>query len=132
MMSIYSVHIRDSGSKPAMVVIPDGFSWGAAVFGFLWALYIGAWDLALLLLVIQVASETLISLLLADPAVQGVAQLGVAVAIGFSAQELRRMLLGLRGLREAGVVTGADRESAERRYFDTHPTITARLLGMAS
>lgn len=115
-----------------MAVVPDGFSWGAAVFGFLWALYIGAWDLALLLFVIQVASEALISFLIADATAQGVAQLGVAVAIGFSAHELRRLVLDWRGLREAGVVTGNNRESAERRYFDTHPTITARLLGMAS
>lgn len=131
-MSIYSVHIRDTGIKPAMTVVPDGFSWGAAVFGFLWALYMGAWDLALVLFIIQIAAETLIPLLIADVTVQAVAQLGIAVAIGFSAHELRRILLGLRGLREAGVVSGQDRESAERRYFDTHPTITARMLGTAS
>lgn len=131
-MSIYSVHIRDSGAKPALTVVPDGFSWGAAVFGFLWALYIGVWDLALVLFAIQIGAEMLISLMIADTTIQGVAQLGVAVAIGFAAHELRRILLGLRGLREAGVVTGHDRESAERRYFDTHPTITARMLEMAS
>ena len=128
-MTIFSVHIRDSGAKSDLAVIPDSFSWGAAVFGFLWALYIGAWDLALVLFVVQMATGAAIPLLLDNVAAQGMAQMGVAVAIGFGAGEVRRALLALRGLIEAGVVVGANAEDAERRYLDSHPEVTMHLLG---
>lgn len=130
-MTIYSVHIRDSAARPDLAVIPDGFSWGAAVFGFVWALYIGAWDAALALFAVQTLAGALIPALIDNPAAQGMAHLGVAAAIGFGAGELRRVLLAWRGLDEAGVVTGAGPEDAERRYLDTHPDATARLLGAA-
>lgn len=130
-MSIYSVHIRDRGKKSDLAVIPDGFSWGAAVFGFVWALYIGAWDTALVLFVLQAITGALIPLLIADTAAQGMAQLGVAAAIGFGANELRRGLLALRGMNEVGLVTGASSEDAERRYLDDHPNVTSYLLEVA-
>lgn len=131
-MTIYSVHIRDNASKPDLAVIPDGFSWGAAVFGFVWALYIGAWGLALLLFVVQALAGSLISALIGDPGAQAMAHIGVAAAIGFGVGELRRVLLGIGGLREVGVVTGRDTQDAERRYLDSHPDVTQRLLGLAA
>lgn len=113
-----------------MVLVRDGFSWGAALFGFLWALYIGAWDAALALLAVQVAAGALLPWLLADPAQLGLAQAGVAIATGFAAGELRRALLGLRGFREHGVVHAQEREDAERRYLDAHPGVARMLLGV--
>jgi len=131
-MSIYSVHILDTDSTSDLAVIPDGFSWGAAAFGFVWALYIGAWDVALVLGVIQLLAGALIPTLVIDAAAQSIAHAGVAIIIGFSASELRRVLLGFRGLSEVGVVTGESVEAAERRYLDTHPDVTARLLGVSA
>ncbi|MCR4377841.1 MAG: DUF2628 domain-containing protein [Rhodospirillales bacterium] len=125
---IYSVHLRDNGKKSDLAVVPDGFSWGAAAFGFMWALYIGAWDAALMLFGLQLLANALIPLLFADLGVQGAVQVGMALLIGFGANELRRELLALRGLHEVGVVTGASNEDAERRYFDEHPDLTAHLL----
>lgn len=115
-----------------LAVIPDGFSWGAAAFGFIWALYIGAWDVALVLGVIQLLSSALIGAWVMDAAAQSIAHAGVAIVIGFSASELRRVLFALRGLHEVGVVTGENDEAAERRYLDTHPDVTARLLGVSA
>jgi hypothetical protein len=131
-MTTYSVHILDTATKSDVALVPDRFSWMAAVFGFVWALFIGAWDLALALFAVQVLAGMAIPLLGLSEAAQGFAQLGVAAAIGFGAFELRRWLLGLRGYRETDVVTGPGAEEAERRYFDSHPDVTARLLGAAS
>ena len=128
-MTMYSVHIRNAGTKPDLVCIQDGFSWGAAVFGFIWALYLGAWGVAGVLLVVQILVGALIPLLIADATAQGLAHIGLAVVIGFSANELRRVVAGAGGLDEVGVVTGADIEDAERRYLDTHPEATQHLLG---
>lgn len=131
-MTTYTVHILDTGRTIDVVLVPDRFSWMAAIFGFVWALLTGAWSLALVLFGVQVGAGVLISLLNLSEAVQSVAHLGVSVAIGFCAFELRRWLLSLKGYRETDVVTGTDREDAERRYFDTHPVVTARLLGAVS
>lgn len=130
-MTIYSVHMRATPAKPDLAVIQDGFSWGAAVFGFAWALYIGAWDAALVLFVVQALAGAAIPALIDNVAAQGMVQLGLAAAIGFGAGELRRVLLALRGLDEVGVVTGDSPDGAERRYLDAHPALTQRLLGAA-
>lgn len=128
-MTTYSVHILDRGSKTDLAVVPDRFSWGAAVFGFLWAAYIGAWDLAAALFALQLAVGLAVPALSFGETAQGFIQLGVAIAIGFSAFELRRALLAWRGYEERDTVTGDSAEDAERRYFDTHPAVTAQMLG---
>ena len=130
-MTVYSVHIRDTGAKPDLALVRDGFSWGAAMFGFLWALFIGAWDLALVLFAVQAVSGALIPLLIDHAGAQAVAQLGVAALIGLAAGEARRALLDWRGVKETGVVTGPGRDQAERRFLDTHPDLAANLLRAA-
>ena len=112
-----------------MVLVKDGFSWPAAVFGFVWAFFVGAWELGFALLLVQGVVGVLIGLISADPAAQAVMQGGLAVIIGMSANELRRMSLEWRGMYEAGSVVGHDVESAERRYLDANPFLTMRLLG---
>jgi len=128
-MTVYTVHISDSATKPDLVLIKDGFSWPAAVFGFLWALVVGAWALALALFVVQLGLSALLPLVIENSEALGVAQLGGAIVIGLIANEARRWFLTWRGLHEAGVVTGADKDQAERRFLDAHPDVTARLLG---
>ena len=132
MLSNYTVHLREQGSKPDFGVIPDGFSWVEAAFGFAWALYIGAWDLALVLLVIQSVSGAVIHLLIDNAAAQGMAHVGVSEAIGFCVHEFSPGLSLLRRLHECGVVSGESTMDAERRFLDTHPDITQRLLGAPS
>ncbi|MFC1674129.1 DUF2628 domain-containing protein [Pseudomonadota bacterium] len=127
-MSVYSVHIRESGNRPDMALVKDGFSWPAAVFGFVWAFVVGAWELGIALVIFQTAMGALIGLAFEDPAAQGVAQIGLAILIGLVANELRRLSLEWRGLREAGTVVADSRDSAERRYLDANPFLTARLL----
>jgi len=127
-MTVYSVHVRDTGLKPNLALVKDGFSWPAAVFGFIWALVIGAWDVALVLLGVQIVAGILAPLLIGDPTSQTVVQLGVSVVIGLIANELRRWSLDRRGMFEDAVVTAHDKEEAERRYLDANPYMTSKLL----
>lgn len=127
-MSVYSVHVRDTGLKPNLALVKDGFSWPAAVFGFIWALVVGAWDVALVLLGVQIVAGVLVPLLIGDATAQTVVQLGVSVVIGLIANELRRWSLDRRGLYEDAVVTAHDKEEAERRYLDANPYMTSKLL----
>ena len=127
-MTVYSVHVRDTGLKPNLALVKDGFSWPAAIFGFIWALVIGAWDVALVLLGVQIVAGVLAPLLIGDPTSQTVVQLGVSVVIGLIANELRRWSLDRRGMFEDAVVTAHDKEEAERRYLDANPYMTSKLL----
>ncbi len=127
-MSVFTVHVRDTGLRPTMALVKDGFSWPAAVFGFIWALVIGAWDVAFALFVLQMTIGMAVGFLIESPDVQMVIQIGLAVVIGLIANELRRWSLDRRGLHEDAVVTAHDKEEAERRYLDANPYMTAKLL----
>ncbi len=127
-MNIFSVHIRDSDVKPCLVVVKEGFSWGAALFGFLWAPFVGAWGLAAFLLVVEGIIEIWMKALLLSPIQLTVVHLGQAVIIGLAANELRRVFLAWRGVVEADVVMASGREEAERNYLEDHPDFAARLL----
>ena len=131
-MRVYTVHLRRHGLDPDrdVAVVPEGFSWGAFLFGFLWALWHRMWWTALGLFVISAAAELVAELLLADPLAQGAVGLGVALAIGYVAQDLRRRHLTARGFAEAGVVTGRDGEEALFRYLEGDPAL-ARDLALA-
>jgi len=127
-MTVYSVHVRDTGLKPNLALVKDGFSWPGAIFGFIWALVIGAWDVALVLFGVQLVAGVAVPLLIGDPTSQTVVQLGVSVVIGLIANELRRWSLDRRGMYEDAVVTAHDKEEAERRYLDANPYMTSKLL----
>lgn len=127
-MSVYTVHVRDTGLKPDLALVKDGFSWPAAIFGFLWALFVGAWEVALILFAVQTVVGVTLPYVLADPAAEAAAQLGLAVVIGLIAGELRRWALERRGLLEDAAVTASSKEEAERRYLDANPYMTAKLL----
>lgn len=47
--------------------------------------------------------------------------IGAAAIIGFCANDWRRASLTYRGWRLAGLATGADRDTALRRFIDLHP-----------
>lgn len=127
-MSVYTVHVRDIGLKPTLALVKDGFSWPAAIFGFVWALVVGAWEVALILLALQIVISALLPFLILDIGAQSVVHLGVTVVVGLVANELRRWSLERRGLHEDCVVTAHDKEEAERRYLDANPYMTAKLL----
>jgi len=127
-MTVYSIHVRDTGLKPDLALVKDGFSWPAAIFGFFWALVLGAWDVALVLLALQIVAGLALPMLIGDAAALSAAQLGVSVLIGLIANELRRWSLERRGMHEEAIVTAHDKEEAERRYLDANPYMTAKLL----
>lgn len=127
-MTVYTVHVRDTGLKPSLALVKDGFSWPAAIFGFFWALVVGAWEVAVVLFLLQLVVGVAVPLLVGDPTSQAVIHLGVAVATGLIANELRRWSLDRRDMFEEAVVSAHDKEEAERRYLDANPYMTSKLL----
>ncbi|MBL4747276.1 MAG: DUF2628 domain-containing protein [Magnetovibrio sp.] len=127
-MIVFTVHIKADRTKPDVVFIKDGFSWSAAIFGFLWALYVGAWGLAAVLFVGQGLIEWVLLQVIDSTLVQIVVQIGVALVIGLTANEGRRLVLQARGVFESAIVMASNKVEAERRFLDNHPEVTAMLL----
>lgn len=124
-MRVYTVHIypESASQDDEAVLIKEGFSWPALLFGPIWALALGLWVVAAALL----AAGALIGLTLelsgADFLTRAAIVAGYQVLVGFTANDLRRWSLARRGFVEARVVAAPDRLAAEHRYFE------ARMLG---
>ncbi|CAH2600699.1 protein of unknown function [Rhodovastum atsumiense] len=116
-MTIWTAYLRQ-GRPP--VLVPETFSWGAALFGPLWLAVHGAWIAAVLALCAGLA------LGLALPAPAGtLAALALAWFLGLTGQDLRRWSLEQRGWRLAGVVAAPDDDGALARLLEGRPELIA-------
>ena len=124
-MAIYTVHeppLRSGAATPdpeRAVFVRDGFSYPAFVFGPLWMLLHRMWLVLLFYIAVSVVLAAAVRV--AGVSVFAVGGIGflLALLIGLEAGSLRRFTLRRRGWTYAGVVSGEDREAAERRFFDT-------------
>jgi hypothetical protein len=119
-MRVYTVHI-DPLSPAAdrdAVLVKEGFSWPACLFGVFWALWHRMWWVALGLAACEAVLVVAFYFLPGAPPFELAVEIGTALIIGFVANDLRRMSLGARGFAESAVIAGANRDAAEQRYFD--------------
>jgi hypothetical protein len=117
-MRFYTVHLRPGGDAEDAVLVKEGFSWPALLLGPLWSLYRRLWLPSVLWLTAFVLLSAAARLWPQAGAWFGAAWLAFAVLFAAEANDARRRALARRGWREAGVVGGAGRDSAARRYAD--------------
>jgi hypothetical protein len=123
-MSIYTVHeppLRAGAAAPEperYVFVRDGFSFWAFLFGPLWMLRHRMWLVFVLYVVISFVLEGLVAVAGASDALIAGVGLLISLWVGLEAATLRRFTLRRRGWRDVGVISGEDREAAERRFFD--------------
>jgi hypothetical protein len=123
-MSIYTVHeppLRAGTAAPEperYVFVRDGFSFWALLFGPLWMLRHRMWLAFVLYVVVTLGLEGLVAVAGASDAVVAAIGLLISLWVGLEAATLRRFTLRRRGWRDVGVISGEDREAAERRFFD--------------
>jgi hypothetical protein len=129
-MRVYTVHIhpRRRDMDRDIVLVKEGFCWPALFFSVLWAIWNGLWLVALLFFLLEAGVSLMFDIFLIDPPTQVGLSLLLAVAIGFIANDLRRWTLSRRGYQSAGAVVERDLVSAERRFFENNPGLTAELL----
>lgn len=96
------------------MLIPEGFSWGAFVFGWLWLACHRAWVFAALVLAIDVALAALMP---------GWVLLIGAVAMGVFGQDLRRWALGMRGYTQTDVIAASSFDGAFGRLLHARPDL---------
>jgi hypothetical protein len=123
-MSIYTVHeppLRTGAAAPEperYVFVRDGFSFWAFLFGPLWMLCHRMWLVFVFYVVVSLVLEGLVAVAGASDAVLAAIGLLISLWVGLEAATLRRFTLRRRGWRDVGVISGEDREAAERRFFD--------------
>lgn len=118
-MIVYTSHVKP-GALP--VLVREGFSWGAAIFGWIWLLLAGAWIPAVLVFIGALAALQLATMIGA-PAVL----LALFLAQGMFGHDLLRWSLALKGYRSAGPVAGATHDAALLRLLDERPDLRAGL-----
>jgi hypothetical protein len=123
------------------MVVRDGFSWRAFAFGPLWMLRHRMWLVLTLYIVLIFALVLGMAALRLPGIVQFIAVFLVSVLIGLESGSLRRWTYLRRGWRDLGIVTAANAEDGERRFFDRwargvnivapEPALRARTSGFA-
>lgn len=120
-MPIFTVHVPRYAAEPLASAerirfVPDGFAWGAFVFGPLWALWNRLW-LALVLWIAAAAFIGFLSLI----GFHWLSVFGLALLIeyffGLEGNGLLAAALHRRGFILGDVVVAAGRDAAERAYF---------------
>jgi hypothetical protein len=116
----YTVHLR-AGAAP--VLVPERFSWGAAIFGPLWLLAHRAWiAAAIAFLIIAVIAA------FGRGSITAMAWLAYAWLLGLFGHDLRRWSLAGRGYALVHIVAARDAESAEARLLAARPELVAASL----
>jgi hypothetical protein len=110
-----------AGAAP--VLVREGFSWGALLFGPLWLATHRAWIAA----VIALAASVLI-VALANDASAASLLLALAVLLGLSGNDLRRWALDRRGYLLSQVVAARNEIEALGRLLDRRPDLAGSFL----
>ena len=121
-MRIYTAHTRP-GRPP--VLLAEGFSWGALMFGPFWLLAHRAWVAGVLALCAWVVAAAV----LPGPAAASVLA-ALAWALGLFGRDLRRWSLANAGYTLVHIVAAPDEDSALARLLDRRPDLTGIALGV--
>jgi hypothetical protein len=126
---MYTAYVRHGGLDPDrdVVLVKEGFSWPAFVFGPLWALARRLWLAAVAFALVLVGLEAAMRAFAFDGIVSAMLILILSVAFGWLGNDLRRRKLERRGFVFRGVVAGGDIDAALARFLDTAPGLARDL-----
>ena len=114
-MKIFTAHLKPL-TEP--VLVREGFSWGAFLFGPLWLAARRAWIPAGLVLAALVLADVLM------PNIRGVVlDLGAAFMLGLMGRDLQRWSLEQRGYLMTHVLAARDEDEAWMRLLNRRPDL---------
>lgn len=127
---VYTVHMRRPPRDPEQDIrlVKEGYCWPAFFFSVLWALWSGLWLAAVGIFLAELGLNAVLSLLGADDVTRLAFSIGFAALLGIVGNDIKRWTLFRRGFLQMAVVTGRDRDAAERRFWDQHPSLAADLV----
>jgi hypothetical protein len=117
-MQVWTVHARADGRDP-VVLVAEGFAWGACLLGPLWLLARRLWLGALG----WVAVVALLAVLPGEAALP--LMLGLCLLTGAHGRDLLRRKLARRGYQEIGVVAAPGEDAALARLLAERPDLAA-------
>ena len=129
-MKAYTVHLHRSGldSDNDIVLVVEGFCWGACVLSLIWALWHRMWLVALGLAGVSVVVNALIYILGMDVSTGYFSSVGIAILIGLVANDLRRWNLARLGFVDSGVALGDNQDEALARFLDDAPAVAKEIV----
>ncbi|MGB6534837.1 MAG: DUF2628 domain-containing protein [Xanthobacteraceae bacterium] len=122
-MSVYTVHeplLRAARSWPnpdRFAFVRDGFSFWAFLLAVPWMLWHRMWLELVVYLVVAAGIESGLRYAGASDWALAIVALALSLLVAMESGTLRRFALGRRGYRTVGVVSAADCDEAERRFF---------------
>jgi hypothetical protein len=122
-MPVYTVHApiaTNAGLRATerFAFVRDGFHFWAALLGPLWLIWHRLWLALLGWIVMTLAVDVGMAKLGAGGTAVFLANLLIALLMGFEASSIRRWTLSRRNWRQLDIVVADDEEQAERRFFD--------------
>jgi hypothetical protein len=117
---LFTAHLR---AQSAPLLVPEGFSWGALIFGPLWLAVHAAWIPAALVLAVD------LGLGFVPRPLGPVLEIAAAVMTGLYGNDLRRWSLAMRGWLLSGVVAGRDEDAAFARLLTVRPDLMVTASG---
>ncbi len=122
-MPVYTVHAPVTNGAGIVATdrfafVRDGFHFWAAVFGPLWLVWHRLWLALIGWIAVTVAIDVGIVRLGASGTAIFLANLLIALLMGFEASSIRRWTLSRRNWRQLDIVVARNWETAERRFFD--------------
>jgi hypothetical protein len=119
-LTFWTAHVRQ-GATP--VLVREGFSWGALLFGPLWLAAHRAWIPAVL-----TAVATVLILFLAPDLLSIVLLSALVLLVGLSGQDLRRWTLDHRGYLLAQVIVARNEVDALQLLLSRRPDLRGSYL----
>ncbi len=116
-MKVWTAHLHPA--RPP-VLVHEGWSWGAALFGPFWLLAHRAWVPGVIVLAVVVILNLLI-----PQGLRGVLVLGFFLLLGLLGRDMLRWSLARRGYALAHVVAARDDDAAFARLLDARPDLAA-------
>jgi Protein of unknown function (DUF2628) len=122
-MPVYTVHeppLRAAGALAELerfAFVRDGFYWWAFLLTPIWMLRHRLWLVLLIYVVGSAVLESALRVIGAPASVIALTAVLISLLIGLEASTLLRFTLRRGGWSNVGVVSGADVEDAERRFF---------------
>ena len=130
-MRLYTVHVPaiEPGRVPpgenrleqqlaGMVPVKEGFCWPAFFFSVVWSLWHRLWFVAVALIAVNLAASVIVFQTGANQVVNFVISFGIALLLGYMANDFRRAKLERNGYSERGVVLAGTAKAAVERYLD--------------
>jgi hypothetical protein len=121
-MPVYTVHAPTANAGIAAIerfaFVRDGFHFWAAVFGPLWLVRHRLWLALIGWIIVILAVDVGMTGLGANRTAILLANVLIALLMGFEASSIRRWTLSRRNWRQLDIVVARNQEAAERRFFD--------------